>query len=142
VDLSTWNVREYKLESGEDVAFVLYRPITHGLRTRHLELSLRLQAAVSDLGETGADAKDGSPPDEERIEGILASQMEAEKIMSRFREELLSGLVVGCRDLTLNDKVPTRDELLVALLSLEDLATALCAHIIDEGTIGADEGKD
>jgi len=140
VDLSTWNVREYKLESGDDVAFVLYRPITHGLRTRHLELSLRLQAAVTALGEAGTE--DGGLPEEERIVAVLDSQVEAEKIMSRFREELLSGLVVGCRDLTLNDKVPTRDELLVALLSLEDLATALCAHIIDEGTIGADEGKD
>lgn len=140
MDLSTWNVREYKLESGDDVAFVLYRPITHGLRTRHLELSLRLQAAVTALGEAGTE--DGGLPEEERIVAVLDSQVEAEKIMSRFREELLSGLVVGCRDLTLNDKVPTRDELLVALLSLEDLATALCAHIIDEGTIGADEGKD
>jgi len=140
VDLSTWNVREFKLESGDDVAFVLYRPITHGLRTRHLELSLRLQAAVTALGEAGTE--DGGLPEEERIVAVLDSQVEAEKIMSRFREELLSGLVVGCRDLTLNDKVPTRDELLVALLSLEDLATALCAHIIDEGTIGADEGKD
>ena len=140
MDLSTWNVREFKLESGDDVAFVLYRPITHGLRTRHLELSLRLQAAVTALGEAGTE--DGGLPEEERIVAVLDSQVEAEKIMSRFREELLSGLVVGCRDLTLNDKVPTRDELLVALLSLEDLATALCAHIIDEGTIGADEGKD
>ena len=140
MDLSTWNVREYKLESGDDVAFVLYRPITHGLRTRHLELSLRLQAAVTALGETGTE--DGGLPEEERIVAVLASQVEAEKIMSAFREELLSGLVVGCRDLTLNDEVPSRDELLVALLSLEDLATALCAHIIDEGTIGEGEGKD
>ena len=140
MDLSTWNVREYKLESGDDVAFVLYRPITHGLRTRHLELSLRLQAAVTALGDAGGE--EGGLPDEEKIEAVLASQVEAEKIMSAFREELLTGLVVGCRDLTLNDKVPTRDELLVALLSLEDLATALCAHIIDEGTIGEEEGKD
>ena len=62
--------------------------------------------------------------------------------MARFREELLSGLVVGCRDLTLNGEAPALKELLVALLSLEDLASELCSHIIEEGSIGEDEGKD
>lgn len=139
MDLNTWNVREYKVESDDEVGFILYRPITHGLRTKHLELSLRLQGAVSTLAE--ADLT-GETPTEERIVAVLASQTEAAEIMARFREELLSGLVVGCRDLTLNDEVPTLKELLVALLSLEDLASELSSHIIEEGSIGEDEGKD
>lgn len=139
MDLSTWNVREYRLESGEDVAFLLYRPITHGLRTKHLELSLRLQGAVSSI----SDAQDGdSVPSEEQIAAVLSSQGEASKIMGRFREELLSALLVGCRDLTIGEKVPSREELLEVVLSMEDLSSSLCSHILEEGSISEDEGKD
>ena len=141
MDLRTWNVREYKLESGEDVAFLLYRPITHGLRTRHLELSLRLQGAVSLLSDA-QDGEEGGAPSEEQIAAVLSSQGEASKLMGGFRAELLSALLVGCRDLTIEEKVPSREELLEVVLSMEDLASSLCSHILEEGSISEDEGKD
>ena len=74
MDLSTWNVREYKLENDGEVGFILYRPVTHGLRTKHLELSLRLQGAVSAIEEAG-EREEGELPSDEQIEKILASQV-------------------------------------------------------------------
>jgi hypothetical protein len=141
VDLSTWNVREYKLENDGEVGFILYRPVTHGLRTKHLELSLRLQGAVSAIEEAG-EREEGELPSDEQIEKILASQGEAQEILARFRGELISALVVGCRDLTVEEKVPSREELVEVMSSLEDLATDFCTHVMGEGSIGEDEGKD
>jgi len=140
VELNRWNVREFKMEDASgDTAVILYRPITHGWRTRHLELSLRLQKCVSELAAaTQADEEDVS---EERIAGIVESQQEANVLMSEFRASMMRDLIVGCRDLTINDEVPSRDELLEALIVLEDLSTDLCSHMIEEGTVSEDEGK-
>ena len=141
MELNRWNVREFKMEDGSgDTAFILYRPITHGWRTRHLELSLRLQKCVSELSAaTQGDAEDVS---EERIAEIVQSQQEANGLMSDFRANMMRDLVVGCRDLTINDESPSRDELLEALVLLEDLSIDLCAHMIQEGSVSDDEGKD
>jgi hypothetical protein len=141
VELNTWNVREFRMEDASgDTAVILYRPITHGWRTRHLELSLRIQKAVTGLSE----ATQGDPEalSEGAIEGVVASQQEAHEMMARFRGDLMRDLVVGCRDLTINDEVPSRDELLEALVQLEDLSADLCAHIIEEGSVSEEEGKD
>ena len=141
MELNTWNVREFRMEDASgDTAVILYRPITHGWRTRHLELSLRIQRAVSGLSE----ATQGDPGDlsEVVIEGGVESQQEAHDMMSRFRMEMMRDLVVGCRDLTINDEVPSRDELLEALVQLEDLSVDLCSHIVGEGTVSEEEGKD
>ena len=55
---------------------------------------------------------------------------------------MISALLVGCRDLTINDEVPTREELVGVVISLEDLATDFCSHVMEEGSIGEVEGKD
>lgn len=140
MELNRWNVREFKMEDASgDAAVILFRPITHGWRTRHLELSLRIQKAVSGFSEvTQGDPEELS---EGAIEGVVASQQEANEMMSRFRADLMRDLVVGCRDLTINDEVPSRDELLEALIQLEDLAADLCLHIIEEGSVSDGEGK-
>ena len=126
-------------DASVDTAVILYRPITHGWRTRHLELSLRLQKCVSEL--SAATQEDAEYASEERIAGIVQSQHEANTLMSEFRANMMRDLVVGCRDLTINDEVPSRDELLEALLVLEDLSTDLSSHMIGEGTVDEDEGK-
>ena len=120
MELNRWNVREFKMEDASgDTAVILFRPITHGWRTRHLELSLRIQKAVSGFSEvTQGDPEELS---EGAIEEVVASQQEAHEMMSRFRADLMRDLVVGCRDLTINDEVPSRDELIEALIQLEDL---------------------
>ena len=126
-------------DTSGDAAFILYRPITHGWRTRHLELSLRLQKCVSELAAaTQGDAEDVS---EERIAEIVQSQQEANVLMGEFRTSMMRDLVVGCRDLTIHDELHSRDELLEALVLLEDLSTDLCSHMIEEGTVSQDEGK-
>ena len=141
MELNRWNVREFKMEDASgDTAVILYRPITHGWKTRPLELSLRLQKCVSELSAaTQGDEEDAS---EERIAGIVQSQHEANTLMSEFRSSMMRDLVVGCRDLTINDEVPSRDELLEAFVLLEDLSIDLCAHMIQEGSVSDDEGKD
>lgn len=136
MDLNKWNVREFKLEDPDgDVAFILYRPITHGWRTRHLELSLGIQRTIGSLSPG-----DGEPSPED-IDAIVASQQDANRLLTQFRSEVLSDLIVGCRDLTINDEVPSRDDLVEALMLMEDLATDLCAHIIEEGSVSEEEGK-
>lgn len=103
-------------------------------------MSLRIQKAVSGFSE----ATQGEPEElsEAAIESVVESQQEAHEMMSRFRMEMMRDLVVGCRDLTINDEVPSRDELLEALVRLEDLSVDLCAHIVGEGTVSEEEGKD
>jgi hypothetical protein len=141
VELNKWNVREYKLEDAQgDAAFILYRPITHGWRTRHLELSLSLQRMVGDLSRASDGQEDSMS--EEDIATVVASQQEANEALARFRAELISELVVGSRDLTINGENPSRDDLVEALMMLEDLSVDLCAHIVSEGSVGDDEGKD
>ena len=73
---------------------------------------------------------------------ILEAQADADRVVSEFRLGLFSDLVVGCRNLTINDKEPTRDELIQALLGIEDLGESLAAHILAAGQISEPEGKD
>lgn len=142
MELTQWNVREFNLEdaSGE-TAFILYRPITQGWRTRHLEISLTLQKAGDRVLKQKEEANDDSP-DREALSALVESQREALEVMGRFRDSLLDDLVVGSRDLTINGQEPTREQLIETVKGIEELAEKLTLHIITEGTVSSDEGKD
>ena len=52
MELSTWNVQEYELtDSDGEKAVILFRPLTQGWRTRHLEITLGLQRAAEKVAE-------------------------------------------------------------------------------------------
>jgi len=146
VELNTWNVQEYEITDGDgDVAVILFRPLTHGWRTRHLEISLNLQRAaeVADDAQKGAEgAVEGEEVSSGRIEALLKAQGEAERSISAFRESLFGDLVVGSRNLTINGEEPDRAALVQAILALEDLAEGLSAHILRHGQLSESEGKD
>ena len=142
MELTTWNVQEYELTGdGDDKAYILYRPLTQGWRARHLKVSLRLQRAAERLVSAQNSAEDNES-DGELYGEILEAQADADRVVSEFRLGLFSDLVVGCRTLTINDKEPTRDELIQALLGIEDLGESLSAHILAAGQISEPEGKD
>ena len=142
MELTRWNVQEYELTDGNgDTAYITYRPLTQGWRTRHLEISLNLQKLSERL--TGArDFPEGELPANEQYEELVKAQVDAEAVLSEFRKELFADLLVGCRNLTINDKEPTRDELVQAVNALEDLGESLSTHILSSGQISEAEGKD
>lgn len=143
MELTKWNVQEYELtdEDGGDTAYILYRPLTQGWRTRHLEISLNLQRVGEKL--SGAQAlQGGAEPTSEQYKGLVEAQIQAEEVLSTFRRGLFGDLVVGCRNLTINEKEPTTEELVEALLGLEDIGEALSTHILSSGQISEAEGKD
>lgn len=142
MELTRWNVQEYELTDGDgETAYILYRPLTQGWRTRHLEISLNLQRLSERL--TGArDLKEGEVPTNEQYEELVKAQVEAEGVLSEFRKGLFADLIVGCRNLTINEKEPTRDELIQTVVALEDLSESLSTHILSSGQISEPEGKD
>jgi hypothetical protein len=142
VELTRWNVQEYELTDGNgDIAYIMYRPLTQGWRTRHLEISLNLQRLAEKL--TGAQGlPEGEVPSNEQYEELVKAQMEAEGVLSEFRKDLFGDLIVGCRNLTINDKEPTRAELVQTIVSLEDLSESLSTHILSSGQISEAQGKD
>jgi len=145
VELSTWNVQEYEIEDGDgDKAVILFRPLTHGWRTRHLEISLNLQRAAEAAGALKGDSggDEEAQPSSEQLEILLKAQSDAESSISQFRKHLFGDLVVGCRNLTINGNEPSREELVEAILMLEDLAEGLSNHILRLGQVSEDEGKD
>ena len=142
MELSRWNVQEYELTDAEgETAVILYRPLTQGWRARHLEISLRLQRAAARVEAAAKGGDDGSPS-EEQMEALIAAQGEASEVVLRFRQDLFSDLVVGCRNLTINDEEPSLEDLVEALLSIEELGDGLSDQMLRSGRISADEGKD
>ena len=54
----------------------------------------------------------------------------------------VSSLVVGSRALTIGGEEPDVKSLVATILEMEDLKMDLCAHILKEGAVTQDEGKD
>ena len=143
MELSTWNVKEYRIADPEgNEAIIFYRPITQGWRSRHLESSLHAQRAFSDVQGVSASIEGKEDLSEEDIVSVVAAQKKAVDALSRFQREMLGALVVGCQDLTIGGEPPSVQELVDLMVKLEEPATDLVNHIIEEGTIGDDEGKD
>ena len=142
MELNKWNVREFKIEDEDgDHAFILYRPITQGWRTRHLEVSLKIQRSFSTLTQQRESVSGSESLTEEQIEGIVKAQSETQRLLSGYQEELLTDLVVGCRGLTIDGIEPEQKALVQALIGMEDIAISLCSHIAEEGSVSEDEGK-
>ena len=106
-----------------------------------MEISLTLQKAGDRVLKQKEEANDDSP-DREALSALVESQREALEVMGRFRDSLLDDLVVGSRDLTINGQEPTREQLIETVKGIEELAEKLTLHIITEGTVSSDEGKD
>ena len=56
--------------------------------------------------------------------------------------DMLSALVVGSRDLTIDGEVPTHQQLVDLMIKLEDPAMELMNHILEEGRVDDEAGKD
>jgi hypothetical protein len=143
VELNKWNVREYELtdEEGEK-AYILYRPMTQGWRAKHLEVSLRLQKAIGKVQGGAALVEDPEGLSEEQIEELVESHAEAMRSLINFQREMLLDLVTGCRELTIDGESPSPETLVDALVTLEGPAADLVRHIVQEGSVSAEEGKD
>ena len=141
MELSTWNVQEYELTDSEgDKAVILFRPLTQGWRTRHLEVTLNLQRAAEEVESLQKDLSDGPPPPE-ALEAFISAQASADEVLAQFRGELFRDLIVGSKNLTIDGEVPSRDDLILALMGIESLGQDLAKHIISEGHISEAEGK-
>ena len=141
MELSTWNVQEYELTDSEgDKAVILFRPLTQGWRTRHLEVTLNLQRAAEEVESLQKDLSDGPPPPE-ALEAFISAQASADEVLAQFRGELFRDLIVGSKNLTIDGEIPSRDDLILALMGIESLGQDLAKHIISEGHISESEGK-
>ena len=107
-----------------------------------MESSLHAQRAFSDVQGVSASIEGKADLSEEDIVSVVAAQKKAVDALSRFQREMLGALVVGCQDLTIGGEPPSVQELVDLMVKLEEPATDLVNHIIEEGTIGDDEGKD
>ena len=143
MDLNKWNVREFKIEDDTgDSAFILYRPLTQGWRTRHLEVSLKIQRSFSVLQDQQEQLKgEGDTLSDDSIGEIISAQSETQGLLMSYQKDMLMDLVVGCRDLTIDGEEPTKEVLVGAIISMEDIAASLCAHIAEEGNVSDEEGK-
>ncbi len=142
MELNKWNVREFTLTDDEgSVAYISYRPITQGWRARHLEVSLRLQRAMGRVTSGAALVEDPESLSETQIEELVETNSEAMRALIEFQREMLLDLVVGSRELTVEGKSPTVEELVDALVVLETPAADLVKHIVEEGSISDEEGK-
>ena len=143
MELSTWNVKEYRIADPEgNEATILYRPITQGWRARHLESSLHAQKAFADVGGAATLLEEEKTLSEDEIASVVGAQRRAYEALVSFQREMLGALVVGCRDLTFEGEAPTPERLVEVLIQLEEPALELMNHILAEGQIGDDEGKD
>jgi|TARA_R110000824_G_scaffold137112_1_gene301150 hypothetical protein len=142
VELSTWNVQEYELtDSDGEKAVILFRPLTQGWRTRHLEITLGLQRAAEKVAELQEGVSE-APPSKEDFAALIAAQTNADEVLSQFRGELFRDLIVGSKNLTIDGEVPSRDDLILAVIGIETLGQGLAQHIISEGHVSESEGKD
>jgi hypothetical protein len=142
VELSTWNVQEYELtDSDGEKAVILFRPLTQGWRTRHLEITLGLQRAAEKVAELQKGVTD-EPPSKEAFKALIDAQANADEVLSQFRGELFRDLIVGSKNLTIDGEVPSRDDLILAVIGIESLGQDLAQHIISEGHVSESEGKD
>ena len=142
MELSKWNVREFKIESGDgEYAYILYRPITQGWRTRHLEITLKIQKAFAELVRSRDALKGADDVSDDEIQSVVLAQQETQDLLEGFQKGMLSDLIVGCRELTIHGKEPSREVLIETVLMMEDIVNDLCNHIADQGTLGEEEGK-
>ena len=143
MELSKWNVKEYRIADPEgNEAVILYRPITQGWRARHLESALHSQKAFADVGGAASMLEGEEPLTEEEIATVVKVQKNAFNLLSDFQRDMLSALVVGSRDLTIDGEVPTPQQLVDLMIKLEDPAMELMNHILEEGKVDDEAGKD
>ena len=143
MELSKWNVKEYRIADPEgNEAVILYRPITQGWRARHLESALHSQKAFADVGGTATLLEGEDPLTDDEIASVVKIQKNAFGLLSGFQRDLLEALVIGSRDLTIDGEEPTPKELVDLMIQLEDPAMELMNHILEEGRVDDEEGKD
>ena len=143
MELSKWNVKEYRIADPEgNEAVILYRPITQGWRARHLETSLQAQKAFAKVGEASSLLEGEAVLSEDEIQTVVSAQKGAFEAMTRFQRDMLQALVIGSRDLTINGQEPEVSALIDLMVELEEPATELMNHILEEGSISEPEGKD
>ena len=143
MELSTWNVKEYRIADPQgNEAVILYRPVTQGWRARHLESALHSKKAFSDVGGAASLLEAEEPLTDEQIETVIRVQKGALDALSSFQRSLLEALVVGSRDLTIEGEEPSPQELVDLMIKLEDPATELMNHILEEGRVDDEAGKD